>query len=210
MANDLINLMADLKEQEALTVVRRRLDAGEDPLLILNDSRKAMEIVGKRFADSEYFIPDLVYSGEIAKEIAELVKPKLAKAQDIKRLGKVIIGTVSGDIHDIGKNIVSFMLDVTGFEVFDIGIDQAPQSFIDKIKQTDAGIVGLSGFLTFAFDSMKETVEAIKNAGLRDKVKIMIGGGQMNDDIREYTGADAYGADAMAGVALAQKWTGTK
>ena len=210
MANDLINLMADLKEQEALSIVRRRLDAGQDPLLILDDSRKAMEIVGKRFAENEYFIPDLLYSGEIAKEIAELVKPKLAKAKDIKRLGKVIIGTVSGDIHDIGKNIVSLMLDVSGFEVYDIGVDQAPQSFIDKIKQTSTGIVGLSGFLTFAFDSMKETVAAIKAAGLRDKVKIMIGGGQMNDDIRKYTGADAYGSDAMAGVALAKKWTGTK
>ena len=210
MANDLINLMADLKEQEALTIVRRRLDAGQDPLLILDDSRKAMEIVGKRFSENEYFIPDLLYSGEIAKEIAELVKPKLAKAKDIKRLGKVIIGTVFGDIHDIGKSIVSLMLDVSGFEVYDIGIDQAPQSFINKIKQTGTGIVGLSGFLTFAFDSMKETVEAIKAAGLRDKVKIMIGGGQMNDDIRKYTGADAYGADAMAGVALAKKWTGTK
>jgi len=210
MANDLINLMADLKEQEALTIVRRRLDAGQDPLLILDDSRKAMEIVGKRFSENEYFIPDLLYSGEIAKEIAELVKPKLAKAKDIKRLGKVIIGTVFGDIHDIGKSIVSLMLDVSGFEVYDIGIDQAPQSFIDKIKQTGTGIVGLSGFLTFAFDSMKETVEAIKAAGLRDKVKIMIGGGQMNDDIRKYTGADAYGEDAMAGVALAKKWTGTK
>jgi len=210
MANDLINLIADLKEQEALTVVRRRLDAGEDPLLILDDSRKALVIVGKRFADCEYFIPDLLYSGEIAREIAELVKPRLARAQDVKRLGKVIIGTVSGDIHDIGKNIVSFMLDVTGFEVYDIGVDQAPQSFIDKIKETGSGIVGLSGFLTFAFDSMKETVAAIKAAGLRDKVKIMIGGGQMNDDIRKYTGADAYGEDAMAGVALARKWTGAK
>jgi methanogenic corrinoid protein MtbC1 len=210
MANDLIDLIADLKEQEALAIVRRRLDAGGDPLLILDDSRKALVIVGRRFADSEYFIPDLLYSGEIAKGIAELVKPRLARAQDIKRLGKVIIGTVSGDIHDIGKNIVSFMLDVTGFEVYDIGVDQAPRSFIDKIKQTGAGIVGLSGFLTFAFDSMKDTVAAIKTAGLRDKVKIMIGGGQMNDDIRKYTGADAYGEDAMAGVALARKWTGTK
>lgn len=209
MANDLINLMADLKEQEALAIVRRRLDDGQDPFSILDDSRKAMEIVGKRFAENEYFIPDLIYSGEIAKEVAELVKPKIAKAREIKRLGKVIIGTVSGDIHDIGKSIVSLMLDVTGFEVYDIGVDQAPQSFIDKIKETGSGIVGLSGFLTFAFDSMKETVEAIKAAGLRDRVKIMIGGGQMNDDIRDYTGADAYGADAMAGVALAKKWTGT-
>jgi trimethylamine corrinoid protein len=210
MANDLVDLMADLKEQEALAIVRRRLDSGEDPLLILDDSRRAMELVGKRFADNEYFIPELVYSGEIAKEIADLVKPKLVKAQDIKRLGKVIIGTVSGDIHDIGKNIVSFMLDIAGFEVYDIGIDQPPQSFIDKINETGAGIVGLSGLLTLAFDSMKETVETMKIAGVRDRVKIMIGGGQMNDEIRKYTGADAYGADAMAGVALAKKWTGIK
>jgi 5-methyltetrahydrofolate--homocysteine methyltransferase len=102
------------------------------------------------------------------------------------------------------------MLDVTGFEVYDIGVDQAPQSFIDKIKETGSGIVGLSGFLTFAFDSMKDTVAAIKAAGLRDNVKIMIGGGQMNDDIRKYTGADAYGADAMQGVTLAKKWMGIK
>jgi trimethylamine corrinoid protein len=210
MADDLINLMADLKEQEALTIVKRRLDVGEDPLLILDDSRKAMEIVGKRFAANEYFIPELVYSGEIAKEIAELVRPKLVKGQDVKRLGKVIIGTVSGDIHDIGKNIVSFMLDIAGFEVYDIGIDQPPQSFIDKIQQTGAGVVGLSGLLTLAFDSMKVTVEAIKDAGLRDNVKIMIGGGQMNDEIRKYTGADAYGEDAMAGVTLAKKWIGIK
>ncbi|MCX6008360.1 MAG: cobalamin-dependent protein [Chloroflexi bacterium] len=210
MADDLINLMADLKEQEALTIVKRRLDVGEDPLLILDDSRKAMEIVGKRFAANEYFIPELVYSGEIAKEIAELVRPRLSHAQDIKRLGKVIIGTVSGDIHDIGKNIVSFMLDIAGFEVYDIGIDQGPQSFIDKIQQTGAPIVGLSGLLTLAFDSMKVTVDAIKDAGLRDNVKIMIGGGQMNDEIRKYTGADAFGADAMAGVALAKQWTGIK
>ncbi len=210
MANDLVDLMADLKEQEALTIVRRRLDAGEDPMLILDDSRKAMEIVGKRFAANEYFIPELVYSGEIAKEIADLVKPKLVKAQDINRLGKVIIGTVAGDIHDIGKNIVCFMLDIAGFEVYDIGIDQPPQSFIDKIKETGAGIVGLSGLLTLAFDSMKVTIEAMKDAGVRDNVKIMIGGGQMNDEIRKYTGADAYGADAMAGVALAKQWTGIK
>ncbi len=132
------------------------------------------------------------------------------KAQDINRLGKVIVGTVAGDIHDIGKNIVCFMLDIAGFEVYDIGIDQPPQSFIDKIKETGAGIVGLSGLLTLAFDSMKVTIEAMKDAGVRDNVKIMIGGGQMNDEIRKYTGADAYGADAMAGVALAKQWTGIK
>ncbi len=208
MADDLVTILADLKEKEALEIVQKRLDAGDDPLGILDDARRAMETVGKRFENSEYFIPDLVYSGEILKEITDLVKPKLTKAAEVKRVGKVIIGTVSGDIHDIGKNIVTFMLDVNGFEVYDLGVDVPPQQFVDKIRETDSSVVGLSGFLTLAFDSMKETVEAIGAAGLRDKVKVMIGGGQMNEDIKKYTGADAYGANAMAGVSLAKQWIG--
>ena len=115
-----------------------------------------------------------------------------------------------GDIHDIGLNIVDFMPDVNGFKVFNLGGDVPVQQFVDKIKETGAPIVGLSGFLTLAFDSMKETVEAIQSAGLRDRVKIMIGGGQVNDEIRKYTGADAYGVDAMAGVTLAKEWAGVK
>jgi methanogenic corrinoid protein MtbC1 len=210
MAKDLVNMLADLKEQEALKIVKDRLGAGEDPLKILEDARKGMEIVGSRFASSEYFIPDLVYSGEILKEVTELVKPKLSKAAESKKLGKVVFGTVAGDIHDIGKDIVVFMLDVNGFEVHDLGVDVPAQKFVDKIKETGAPIVGLSGFLTLAFDSMKETIEAIKAAGLRDKVNVMIGGGQMSDEIKNYTGADAYGKDAMAGVTLAKKWVGSK
>ena len=208
MADDLVTILADLKEKEALEIVQNRLAAGDDPLGILDDARRAMETVGKRFENSEYFIPDLVYSGEILKEITDLVKPKLTKAAEVKRVGKVIIGTVSGDIHDIGKNIVTFMLDVNGFEVYDLGVDVPPQQFVDKIRETDSTVVGLSGFLTLAFDSMKETIEAIKAAGLQDKVKVMIGGGQMNEDIKKYTGADAYGANAMAGVSLAKQWIG--
>jgi methanogenic corrinoid protein MtbC1 len=208
MAGNLVNALADLKEEEALKIVKDRLGANEDPLKVLDDARKAMEIVGKRFADSEYFMPDLVYSGEILKGVTELVKPKLTKATESKKLGKVVLGTVAGDIHDIGKDIVVFMLDVNGFEVHDLGIDVPVQKFVDKIKETGAPVVGLSGFLALAFDSMKETVEAIKAAGLRDKVKIMIGGGQMSDEIKNYTGADAYGKDAMAGVSLAKKWIG--
>jgi methanogenic corrinoid protein MtbC1 len=206
MAGDLVNLLADLKEQEALKVVKERLAKGEDALKILDDARAGMEIVGKRFASSQYFIPDLVYSGEILKAVSELVKPKLTKAAGTKKLGKIVFGTVAGDIHDIGKDIVAFMLDVNGFEVFDLGVDVPVQKFVDKIKETGAPIVGLSGFLTLAFDSMKQTIEAISGAGLRDKVKIMIGGGQMSEEVRKYTGADAYGKDAMAGVTLAQKW----
>jgi len=206
MAGDLISLMAELREDEVLKIVADRLKTNEDPVKILNDARSAMEIVGKRFADGEYFIPDLVYSGEILKEVTELVKPKLTGAAEVKRLGKVIVGTVAGDIHDIGKDIVVFMLDVNGFEVLDLGVDVPAEKFIEMIKESGARIVALSGFLTLSYDSMKATIEAIKEAGLRDQVKIMIGGGQINEDIRKYTLADAYGKDAMAGVKLSKEW----
>ena len=208
MAEDLVNTLADLKEKEALQIVEKRLSAGEDPLGILNDARKALETVGSRFADSTYFIPDLVYSGEILKTITELVKPKMAKDAEIKRIGKVVMGTVAGDIHDIGKDIVVFMLDVNGFEVYDLGVDVPAQDFVNKIKESGAPIVGLSGFLTLAYDSMKQTIEAIKGAGLRDKVKVMVGGGQVTEEVMKFAGADAYGKDAMTGVNLAKKWIG--
>jgi len=210
MAEDLVKLISDLKEEEALKITKERLDKGDDPLKILEDSRSAMGIVGKRFASGEYFIPDLIYSGEILKEITEMVKPRLTKQVEVKRLGKVVLGTVAGDIHDIGLNMVDFMLDTNGFEVYNLGVDVPAQKLVEKIKESGAPIVGLSGFLTLAFDSMKKTVEAIKVAGLRDKVKIMIGGGQIDEEIRKYTGADAYGQDAMAAVTLARKWAGVK
>ena len=210
MDKDLVNTLADLKEQEVIKIVEDRLKANEDPLKILGDARKGMEIVGQRFASSEYFIPDLVYSGEILKSVTELVKPTLTTTTESKKLGKIVFGTVAGDIHDIGKDIVVFMLDVNGFEVHDLGIDVPVQKFVDKIKETGAPIVGLSGFLTLAFDSMKQTVDAIEAAGLRDKVSVMIGGGQITEEVKNYTGADAYGKDAMAGVTLAKKWAGVK
>jgi methanogenic corrinoid protein MtbC1 len=210
MAKDLSKALADLKEDEALAIVQEKLNAGADPMGILNDARRGMETVGTRFSKSEYFIPDLVYSGEILKKINDMVKPKLTKEGEVKRGGKVIIGTVAGDIHDIGKDIVVFMLDVSGFDVLDLGVDVPVQKFVDKIKETGAPIVGLSGFLTLAYDSMKQTIEAVKAAGLRDKTKIMIGGGQITEDIVKYTGADAFGKDAVAGVTLARKWSGAK
>jgi len=208
MAKDLVKTLADLEEKEALKIVEDRLGAGEDPLKILDDARRAVELVGKRFSDGEYFIPDLVYAGEILKAITDMVKPKLTKAAEVKRLGKVIVGTVAGDIHDIGKDIVVFMLDVNGFEVLDLGIDVPAQKFVDAIKNTGSRVVGMSGFLTLAFQSMKDTVEAIKKAGLRNETKIMIGGGQIDDQVRSFTGADAYGKDAMEAVKLAKGWIG--
>ena len=208
MPKDFIAMLADLEEEEVIKLTKQRLEAGDEALTILEDSRKAMEVVGKRFADGKYFIPELVYSGELLKQITELVKPHLVQSGDTKRLGKVVIGTVAGDIHDIGLNIVDFMLDVNGFEVYNLGVDVPVEKFVDKMKETSAPVLGLSGFLTLAFDAMKDTVEALEAAGIRDKMKVMIGGGQMDNEVVKYAKADAYGKDAMEAVFLAKKWIG--
>jgi 5-methyltetrahydrofolate--homocysteine methyltransferase len=210
MAEDLIMMIADLHEDEAIRIVEERLRSGEDAFKLLADSRRAMEIVGERFENKEYFIPDLVYSGEILQSIAEIIKPQLTISTEYDRLGKVIIGTVAGDIHDIGKNIVTFMLDINGFEVYDLGIDVPARKFVEKAEETQTIIIGLSGLLTLAFDSMKETISVIKQANLSDSLRIMIGGGQIDDEVRQYTGADAFGTDAMSAVSLAKEWTGSK
>lgn len=208
MSADYVNLLADLKEDEVLKLTKERLDAGEDPMNILNDSREGMGVVGKRFADGEYFLPELVFSGELLKLITEMVKPHLSGAVDAKKIGKVVIGTVAGDIHDIGLNIVEFMLDVNGFDVTNLGVDVSKEKFVQALKDTKAPVLGLSGFLTPAFDAMKDTVEALEKAEMRNDIKVMIGGGQMDDEVRKYAKADAYGKDAMAAVALAKQWFG--
>jgi 5-methyltetrahydrofolate--homocysteine methyltransferase len=208
MSGKLAKLLSDLKEPEALDFVEKALAEGVDPAALLEEAREGMTIVGERFAHQEYFIPDLIFSGEILKGIVKMLEPHLKKTKEQKRLGKAVIGTVAGDIHDIGKDLVVFMLDVSGFEVLDLGIDVPAQKFVDAIKESGSRIVGLSGFLTLAFDSMKETIDAIQKAGLRDKVKIMIGGGQIDEQVRRFTGADAYGRDAVAAVQLAKGWIG--
>jgi methanogenic corrinoid protein MtbC1 len=208
MSKELVNAIADMREEEALKLVKEMVEGGSGPMTVLDIAREAMAIVGQRYDEGKYFLPELMMAGEILSQITDIVKPELAKVPEVKRVGKVLIGTVEGDIHDIGKNIVTFMLDVNGFEVLDLGVDVSPQKFVEAIGDFEPQVVGLSGFLTLAFDGMKATVDAIKEAGLRDSVKIMIGGGQVNEKIQEYAGADAYGRDAMAGVSLAKKWVG--
>jgi 5-methyltetrahydrofolate--homocysteine methyltransferase len=203
-----VSIVAELREDEALQLVKNMLTAGENPLMILEACRKAVEIVGERFEKAEYFLPDLIMAGEILKEITELVKPKMEMIDEVKRLGKIVIGTVQGDIHDIGKDVVTFMLDANGFDVYDLGIDVPPQAFVEKIREVKPEVVALSGLLTLAFDAMKATIDAITLADLRDHVKIMIGGSQVDERIKEYTKADAYGSDAMAAVSLAKEWVG--
>lgn len=208
MSKELVKFLSDLQEQEALEFVGKALEKGVDPEDLLGETKEAMNIVGQRFATGEYFIPDLIFSGEILKQIVQMLEPRLKKGKEAERLGKVIVGTVAGDIHDIGKDLVVFMLDVSGFEVLDLGIDVPVQKFVDSIKETGSSVVALSGFLTLAFENMKATVEAVKAAGLRDKVKIMIGGGQIDNEVKIFTGADAYGKDAMDAVKLAKGWIG--
>jgi methanogenic corrinoid protein MtbC1 len=208
MSEQLVNAIADMKEEEAISLVNEMVEGDSDPVEILDDARKAMDIVGQRYEKGDYFLPELMLAGEILNQVTDILKPELAKLPEVERHGKVIVGTVEGDIHDIGKNIVTFMLDVNGFDVLDLGVDVSPQKFVEAIEDFQPQVVGLSGFLTLAFDTMKETVEAIQTAGLRDQVKIMVGGGQMDDQVRAHTGADAYGRDAMAAVKLAKDWIG--
>ena len=207
----LTNLLADMEEDEALALTKELIDDGAAPTDLLEVCRAAMDIVGQRFEDNEYFVPELILAGEMLDQISTMVKPLIVDgAEDDTKAegGTVLIGTVHGDLHDIGKNIVTFMLDVNGFNVVDLGIDVQPQTFIDAIKDSQPKVVGLSGFLTLAFDSMKETVEAITEAGLRDDIKIMIGGGQVDEQIRNYTGADSFGLNAMSAVNQCKEWIG--
>ncbi|MFX1302878.1 MAG: B12-binding domain-containing protein [Promethearchaeota archaeon] len=208
MSEDLIDLIVNLCEKEAIDLVQKKIDAGEDPLKILEQIRIAMAKVGEKFENDEFFLPDLIMAGEILRQITEVIEPKLKTGAKIRSLGKVVLGTVFGDIHDIGKDIVKFMLESNGFEVYDLGANVSKEKFVEKIKEVNAKIVGLSGFLTLAYESMKETIEEIKNAGLREKTKIMIGGGQINEDVRKYVGADSYGKDAIEAVVLAKEWMG--
>ena len=194
-----------MREEDALKIAQSMLDAGTSPLAVLDACRDAMEVIGQRFEAGECFIPELILAGEVLGQISAIVKPQLKQGGEAKKIGKIVIGTVQGDIHDIAKDIVAFMLDVNGFEVTNLGVDVPAAKFVEAVKQTGAKVVGLSGFLTLAFDPMKATVAALKAAGLND-VKIMIGGGQIDEQIRQYTGADAYGKDAMAAVAIAKSW----
>ena len=205
----LVEWLADMNEDDALALAKRMLlEDGKDPLRVLELCRNAMDIVGKRFEEGEYFLPELVLAGEMLETIGAIAKPliKSAPGEEAKKLGKVLIGTVHGDLHDIGKNIVCFMLDINGFEVKDIGIDVPVQTFIDEIGAYRPDVVGLSGFLTLAFDSMKETIAAFDGAGVRERCKIMIGGGQIDETVRAYTGADAFGVNAVEAVNLCKRW----
>jgi len=207
MAEKIASLIVDLEEEKTVAAVRRALDEGVEPLALVEELREGMSEVGRRFEEKEYYLSELIMSAEIFKQAIELIEVKLGGATEASK-GSVVVGTVNGDIHDIGKNIVASLLRCDGFDVHDLGVDVSPGAFVSKLQETGAKLLALSGLLTMAFDAMKETIEAVSNAALHDSVKIIIGGGPVNESVVEFTGAHAYGKDAGEAVRLASKFLG--
>lgn len=164
-----------------------------------------MGIVGERFETGEYFVGDLIFAGELLTDAINTLKPVIGKTGG-EKVGSIVLGTVHGDLHDIGKNIFRSMSEAAGFEVHDLGIDQPAENFINKVKETKAGIIGMSGVLTLAIESMKEIIDELKESGLRDNVKIIIGGNPVTAEACEYVGADAHTTNAAEGVKICQGW----
>ena len=208
MSSGLKEAVIELREDDALRITDEELKGGTDPLEIVTACREAMDVIGQRFADGEAFIPELIMAGEIMQGITARVKPYLKADASGEKLGTVVMCTVQGDIHDIGKDIVVTMLDIAGFEVVDLGVDVPVAKVVETVRESKAQVLGLSGLLTVAFDSMKATVAGVDDAGLRGQVKIMLGGAPVTDAVVQYAGADAWGKDAVAAVELAKTWVG--
>ncbi|TFG11947.1 MAG: hypothetical protein EU535_06690 [Promethearchaeota archaeon] len=198
--------IANLEEEKVLRLVKESLDANEDPVKILEACRKGISEFGKESAD-EIFLTDLIMVGEIFNEATELLMPKLVSFTT-NRLGKIVIGTVEGDIHNIGKDITINFLKAEGFEVIDLGVNVPAQKFINAIKQYNPQVVGMSGLLTLSIEPMKRIIEAIANAKLRHKVKVIIGGERTDEVVCNYVRADAWVNDAFEGVKIVKNWVG--
>jgi methanogenic corrinoid protein MtbC1 len=208
VTQELTTAIVELREDDALALVDQLLAGGADPVGVLADCKKAMDIIGERFACGEAFIPELIMAGEIMQGVSTKLKPHLAADAGGDKLGVVVLGTVQGDIHDIGKDIVGTMLDIAGFDVVDLGVDVPVAKFVDTARERKAHMIAMSCLLTSAFEAMKQTVAALEAAGLHGATKVMVGGAPMTEGVCEYTGADGWGKDAVEAVELAKKWMG--
>ena len=204
------NLMVDLEIDKVKEAVQEALNKNIPPLIIINKALSpAMEIIGEKYEKGEYYLAELVVAGDTFKEVMDILKPYLKK-QTLKKLGKVVIGTVRGDLHEIGKNIVATMLETAGFDVYDLGVDVPPEKFVEKAKEVDADIVALSALLTTTMIEMKNVIDEFKKAGLRDKVKIIVGGAPVTEEYAKKIGADAYGKDAVEAVKICKQLVGAE
>jgi corrinoid protein of di/trimethylamine methyltransferase len=200
----LYNAIIDGDAKTAEAVTREALSSGADPMQLVSIYMiPAMDEVGNRFECEEYFVPELLLSGRAMKSALELVRPLLAE-RGAEPAGRVVIGTVKGDLHDIGKNLVASMLEGAGFDVTDLGADVSPERFIAAVREHSANLVCLSALLTVTMPAMKTTVAALEEAGVRSQVKVMVGGAPVTQGYADLIGADAYGASAAAAVAIAR------
>lgn len=204
LSSELIRGVADLKDQEVLEMVRLRIAQGDDPMDIVEDCRQGLILVGKRYEERQYYLSGLLLAGEILREVMEIIQPLTEKKFSGKYLGDVVIGTVSGDIHDAGKDLLQILLDVHGFTVHDLGVDVPAEEFVAKARELKPVAVGLSCLLTSAYNSMKETIAMFRADPELASIPIVIGG-QVNSDVCTYVGADHWSVDAMDGVRWCQK-----
>lgn len=202
---DIKNAMADLEEDDLLDLVQQVLDSGEGVNEAVAAMQEGMKEVGNRFEEGEYFVGDLIYAGELMGSAMDVLKPALA-GEGSAKTGRMILCTVKDDLHDIGKNIVKAMLEAAGFEVIDLGIDTPIEKIIETVKNENIHIVALSGVLTLALDSMKATVDALVEAGLRDSVKVIIGGAPVSEEACKNIGADEWAYSPQKTVDTCKEW----
>ena len=203
----LIRHVAELNEQEVLALVQECLSNGDDPLSIVEDCQEGMRRVGERYEQRQYFLSGLIMAGEIFREVMELIQPVIKEKVRGNGSGRILLGTVQGDIHDIGKNIQGMLLSCYGFTVYDLGVDVPPDSFVTQATEVRPDIVGLSGLLTSSYDAMRDTISLFRRNPDHTLVSIpiIIGGGSINDQVRQYVGADYWILNAMDGVRLCQR-----
>jgi 5-methyltetrahydrofolate--homocysteine methyltransferase len=203
---DLVNAVAEMMEDEAMSLTKKYVAQGVPAVQIIDAYKDALRIIGKRYEECTYFVPELILAGEMMKAASEVIKPLMAGKVETQGIGKLLLGTVEGDIHDIGKDMVHMLMDINGFEVKDLGVDVSLERFWDAYKEFQPAIIGMSGLLTLAYESMKRVVDMLKEKGVRDKVKVIIGGGQMDEQACKYVGADAFVTDAVAGINICKRW----
>jgi len=200
---NLITAVTGLEEEAALALVRQRLDAGDDPLLVIKDCQEGLRQVGLLFERQQYYLSGLIMAGEIFREVMELVQPVVEQQVSGKASGRILLGTVEGDIHDLGKNIVSVLLGCHNFAVRDLGVDVPPTTFAEQAAEFQPHVVGLSGLVASAYEAMRETVALLRSQGYEGP--IVIGGGQLSETVCQYVGADFWTTDAVVGVELCSR-----
>lgn len=203
--NDLIQAMTELEEDKVYELVKAGLAGDRSAADIIADLNKGVVGVGELYEAGEYFVSQLMFAAEILTEVMVILGPALEKGEKQEAAGTVVIGTVAGDVHDIGKNIVGSLLKGCGYNVIDLGVDVPLASFIEAVEAHKPKVLGMSALLSFTYPEMKSVVEALEEKGLRSEVKVVIGGAPCNEQVREYTGADYYAPTAMDTINYANK-----